>query len=100
MGLSLTKFALLTSTLAALGESRKCTNGLYYCGATLESVGNYRAEMTAENQRMGAPTDLTSLYHTLYLCGVGGDGWIQFSKFCGYPKCHDGGWGANDKCVA
>ncbi|KAK0752466.1 hypothetical protein B0T18DRAFT_426922 [Schizothecium vesticola] len=100
MGFNMSALVLLSLTFSSLGEARRCTNGLYYCGATLEGVGNYRAEMIAENQRVGAPTDLPSLYHTLYLCGVGGDGWIQFSKFCGYPKCRDSGWGVSDKCVA
>lgn len=41
MGPSFSTFVLLIGTLASLGESRKCTNGLYYCGATLEGVGTY-----------------------------------------------------------
>lgn len=97
----LSKASVRSSQLRHAKHSARCAA---YLAAQLADercrhAGNYRAEMTAENQRVGAPTDLPSVHHTLYLCGVGGDGWIQFSKFCGYPKCHDGGWGMGERRV-
>lgn len=51
MGPNFSTFVLLIGTLASLSESRKCTNGLSYCGATLEGVGTYdgRAPRQAEH---------------------------------------------------
>jgi len=59
-------------------------------------AGDYASEMSAENRRVGAPTDNISLWYTLYYCGAGGDGWIKFWEKC--DKCYDGGPGQSDFC--
>ncbi|KFY83458.1 hypothetical protein V498_08060 [Pseudogymnoascus sp. VKM F-4517 (FW-2822)] len=92
------QFALLATAVAIFATgavASNCKTGLYYCGSTLYSRGNYQeqiAEALAKVQQ--SPRDGND---DIFLCTGGGNGAIRWVERCG-SDCVDAGTDRSDHC--
>ncbi|KAH8882064.1 hypothetical protein GQ53DRAFT_847841 [Thozetella sp. PMI_491] len=87
-----------TGAFPSLILAKGCTTGLIYCGYNLVSIGRYEGEIMAELTRVGLPIDSEHRYQSVFRCGEGGEGWIEFANYCD-KGCYNGGTGHSDRCL-
>ncbi|CEI60133.1 hypothetical protein FVEN_g13173 [Fusarium venenatum] len=90
-------FLSTLATLASYANAATCTTGLNYCGYNLVKKGHYREEIARELLKYHQDVSNFNMYHSLFSCGEGGEGWIGYEMTC-FGGCVDGGAGQSDHC--
>ncbi|PPQ83531.1 hypothetical protein CVT26_004299 [Gymnopilus dilepis] len=95
--------AILFAAIASVVKADNCTPGLVYCGHSLISKGNYRAQLDQVYQDVKGitvtSTDGDVWNGDLFSCDGGRSGTVTWLQSCANGVCDDNGNGKSDTCA-